>query len=102
MTFNPAHNPNTLSTYALLVNSANLMGGSSEPNGFRSFGRIHLEMGMLLGGEGSLCVFVVHFSYAFLPELRSQDFFFDVDADTSLDFRTALSWIDPPRRRFVY
>ena len=72
------------------------MGGSAEPDGFRGFGRIHLEMGMPLGGEGSLSLFVADSSYAFLPELSSQDFFFDVDADASLDFRATLSWIDPP------
>ncbi|CAM9464026.1 unnamed protein product [Laminaria digitata] len=79
---------------ALLINSANLMGGSPEPEYHRGFGRIHLEMGMPLGGEGSLALFVA--DRASLPELSSQDFSFDVDADAGLDFRATLSWIDPP------
>ena len=70
------------------------MGGSSEPDEFRGFGRIHLDRGMPLGGEGSLALFVA--DRAALPELDSQEFFFDVDADAGLDFRASLSWIDPP------
>ena len=70
------------------------MGGSSEPDGYRGFGRIHLEMGMPLDGEGDLAIFVA--DSAFLPELSSQEFFFDVDAAAGLDFRATLSWIDPP------
>ena len=70
------------------------MGGSSEPDGFRGFGRIHLEMGMPLDGKGSLALFVA--DQASLPELSSQEFVFDVDADEGLDFRATLSWIDPP------
>ncbi|CAM9414342.1 unnamed protein product, partial [Laminaria digitata] len=31
-----------------------------------------------------------------LPELDSQEFIFDVDAEAGLDFRATLSWIDPP------
>ena len=78
----------------MLINSANLMGGSSEPNGERGFGRIHLEKGMPLDGEGDLALFVA--DSAFLPELNSQEFYFDVDASAGLDFRATLSWIDPP------
>ncbi|CAN0531747.1 unnamed protein product, partial [Scytosiphon promiscuus] len=67
-----AFSPSSATVKALLINSANLMGGSSEPDGFRGFGRIHLARGMPLGGEGSLAVFVSDSSYAFLPELSSQ------------------------------
>ncbi|CAN0382498.1 unnamed protein product [Scytosiphon promiscuus] len=88
--------PSSATVKALLINSANLMGGSSEPDGYRGFGRIHLEMGMPLDGEGSLALFVADSSYTSLPELSSQDFIFDVDAHANLDFRATLSWIDPP------
>ena len=84
----------TTSSQALLINSANLMGYGSEPHTHRGFGRIHLEMGMPLGGEGRLALFVM--DDASLPELDSQEYFFDIDADAGLDFRATLSWIDPP------
>ena len=51
---------------------------------------------MPLEGEGSLALFVADSSYFSLPELSSQEFVFDVDADGGLDFRATLSWIDPP------
>eukprot|EP00904_Undaria_pinnatifida_P000092 jgi/Undpi1/10083/HiC_scaffold_28.g12537.m1 len=89
-----AFSPSSATVKALLINSANLMGGSSEPDGYRGFGRIHLEMGMPLDGEGDLAIFVA--DSAFLPKLSSQEFFFDVDAAAGLDFRATLSWIDPP------
>eukprot|EP00904_Undaria_pinnatifida_P010989 jgi/Undpi1/701/HiC_scaffold_10.g04165.m1 len=89
-----AFSPSSATVKAMLINSANLMGGSSEPNGERGFGRIHLEKGMPLDGEGDLALFVA--DSAFLPELNSQEFYFDVDASAGLDFRATLSWIDPP------
>lgn len=49
---------------------------------------------MPLDGKGSLALFVA--DQASLPELSSQEFVFDVDADDGLDFRATLSWIDPP------
>ena len=49
---------------------------------------------MPLDGKGSLALFVA--DQASLPELSSQEFVFDVDADEGLDFRATLSWIDPP------
>lgn len=83
----------------MLINSANLLGGSSEPDARRGFGRVHLEMGLPLNGEGSLSLFVV--DHASLPELDSQEFVFDVDADAALDFRATLSWIDPASTAFA-
>lgn len=80
---------------ALLINSANLMGGSSEPDGYRGFGRIHLEAGMPLGGEGNLTLFVADANYTSIPELSGTSYTFDVDADAGLDFRATLCWIDP-------
>ncbi|CAM9402432.1 unnamed protein product [Ectocarpus sp. 8 AP-2014] len=53
-----AFSPSSATLKALMINSANLMGESSEPDGSRGFGRIHLEAGMPLGGEGSLALFV--------------------------------------------
>lgn len=81
---------------AMLINSANLMGGSSEPDGSRGFGRVHLEAGMPLEGEGSLVLFVADAADTSLPENTLHEYLFDVDADAGLDFRVTLCWIDPP------
>ena len=80
---------------ALLINSANLMGGSSEPDGYRGFGRVHLEQGMPLGGEGNLTLFVADAASTSIPELTLHEYTFDVDGEAGLDFRVTLSWIDP-------
>lgn len=72
------------------------MGGSSEPDGFRGFGRIHLEMGMPLDGEGSLALFVADAGDTSIAESSETEYKFDVDADAGLDLRATLSWIDPP------
>lgn len=76
------------------------MGESSEPDGFRGFGRIHLEAGMPLAGEGSLVLFVADASSTSIPELTRQEYNFDVDADAELDLRVTLSWIDIPASTF--
>ena len=81
---------------ALLINSANLMGGSTEPNGVRGFGRIHMEAGMPLDGDGRLALFVADANHTSIPQLTRQEYKFDVDAGAGLDFRATLSWIDPP------
>lgn len=80
---------------ALLINSANLMGGKSEPDGFRGFGRVHLEQGMPLGGEGILALFVADAANTSITELTFQEYLFEVDGETNIDFRVTLSWIDP-------
>lgn len=72
------------------------MGGSSEPNGERGFGRIHLEKGMPLAGNGSLVLFVADAANTTIPELTRQEYNFTVDGDAGVDFRATLSWIDPP------
>lgn len=87
--------PRSLSWQALLINSANLMGGSSEPDGFRGFGRVHLEQGMPLDGKGGLVLFVADAANTSIPELTKQKYLFDVDSERGLDFRVTLSWIDP-------
>lgn len=72
------------------------MGDSAEPDGYRGFGRIHLEMGMPLDGEGSLTLFVADSASATISEHSVQEYVFNVDAEAALDFRATLSWIDPP------
>lgn len=81
---------------AMLINSANLMGDSSEPGNFRGFGRIHLEAGMPLGGGGKMALFVADAATTDITEDSFQDYYFTVDATAGLDFRATLSWIDPP------
>ena len=76
------------------------MGGDSEPNGVRGFGRVHLENGMPLAGEGNLTCFVADSSYTSISELTRIEHNFDVDADAGLDFRVTLSWTDPPASTF--
>lgn len=88
------------SLQALLINSANLMGGSSEPDGFRGFGRIHLENGLPLDGEGSLALFVADSSTNTITEVTRAEYLFDVDGDAGLDLRVAISWIDPAASAF--
>ncbi|CAM9790716.1 unnamed protein product, partial [Ectocarpus fasciculatus] len=88
--------PSAATVKALLINSANLMGGSSEPDGFRGFGRVHLEAGMPLGGEGDLVLFVADALDTSIAEGTLDEYLFDVDADAGLDLRATLSWIDPP------
>lgn len=72
------------------------MGGSSEPDGVRGFGRVHLEMGLPLEGEGDLVLYVADSSGTSLGDSSEREYFFEVDADAGLDFRATLSWIDPP------
>ena len=72
------------------------MGDGAEPDGYRGFGRIHLAMGMPLGGEGSLALFVADSANYRITDGDVHDFAFDVDASAGLDFRATLSWIDPP------
>ncbi|CAN0198488.1 unnamed protein product, partial [Ectocarpus sp. 6 AP-2014] len=95
-----AFSPSSATLKALMINSANLMGESSEPDGSRGFGRIHLEAGMPLGGEGSLALFVSDSNYTSIPELTRQEYNFDVNATAGLDLRVTLSWLDPPATTF--
>lgn len=91
---------NALTNQALLINSANLMGGSSEPDKVRGFGRVHLEPGMpLAGGAGNPHALFVTDAVAHntsTPELTATDYPFRVDCGAGLDLRATLSWIDPP------
>lgn len=71
------------------------MGGSSEPDGFRGFGRVHLEQGIPLDGEGDMSLFVADAANTSISELTQHEYLFDVDGDAGLDLRATLSWIDP-------
>lgn len=86
---------------ALLINSANLMGGSTEPDGFRGFGRVHLEAGMPLNGEGSMALFVADANTTSISELTRDEYAFDVDGTAGEELRVTLSWIDPPTSAFA-
>eukprot|EP00752_Nemacystus_decipiens_P015150 g13496.t1 len=78
---------------AMLINSANLMGGGSEPSSYRGFGRIHLEAGMPLNGDGTMALYVKDLGEISSGQKRSA--VFEVDADAGLELRATLSWIDP-------
>lgn len=80
----------------MLINSANLMGGSSEPDGDRGFGRVHLQAGLPLNGEGDVGLYVADSARdTSILENSKEDYkFVVVDGDTG-EFRATLSWIDP-------
>lgn len=72
------------------------MGGSSEPDGYRGFGRVHLEMGLPLNGAGDTALFVADAQDTSIADGDTTDYLFDVSPSDELDFRATLSWIDPP------
>lgn len=80
----------------MLINSADLMGGSAEPDAFRGFGRIHLEEGMPMGGHGEAALFVADALSTSIEQDATDVYMFDVDATAGRDFRATLSWVDPP------
>lgn len=70
------------------------MGGSSEPDGYRGFGRVHLEAGLPLQGVGDMGLFVA--DNVTLDEYTVDKYTFEtVDGDVG-EFRATLAWIDPP------
>ena len=77
----------------MLINSANLLGDGPEPMSYRGFGRIHLEAGMPVNGEGSMALLVVDHKDIGYDTKRSFPMY--VDADAGLELRATLSWIDP-------
>lgn len=81
---------------AMLINSANLMGGSAEPDGIRGFGRVHLEPGMPLKGEGNRALFVADSADTSTPEMTLTEYSFQVNGSAALELRATLAWIDPP------
>lgn len=77
----------------MLINSANLMNEGGEPTPYRGFGRIHLEAGMPLGGNGDMALYVQ--DSASIGSGQYKTIFFNVDPDAGLELRVTLSWIDP-------
>lgn len=77
-----------------MINSANLMGGSTTPDRYHGFGRVHLEEGLRFGGEG-YPIFVVDSSTAYLESFDSQSWSWDADPSAGKDIRVTLSWTDP-------
>ena len=80
----------------MLINSANLIGGSREPDGFRGFGRVHLDAGMPLDSNGALGLLVVDSATATIDSYDENTEVIDIDGDADLDLRVTLAWIDPP------
>ena len=80
----------------MLINSADLMGESSEPDGFRGFGRVHLAAGMPLDGLGNMAIFVADAFEIELDEYTTDEYHFDMLPGTDLEVRATLAWIDPP------
>ncbi|CAN0288582.1 unnamed protein product, partial [Scytosiphon promiscuus] len=88
--------PSAATVKAMIINSANLMGGSSEPDGFRGFGRVHLEAGMPMNGAGDTGLLVVDSSEATIGSFAENTVAVSVDGDAGGDLRATLCWIDPP------
>lgn len=80
----------------MLVNSADLMGGDSEPDGYRGFGRVRLDAGLPLGAEGDLVLFVADAFEVEIGEYTIHEYKFNTTPDTGLELRATLAWIDPP------
>lgn len=80
----------------MLVNSADLMGGDSEPDGYRGFGRVRLDAGLPMGGEGDLGLFVLDAFEVEIEEYTIHEYKFNMTPDTSQELRATLAWIDPP------
>ena len=81
---------------AILVNSADLMGGDSEPDGFRGFGRVRLEGGLPLGAEGDLGLFVADAFETEIEPYTIHEYKFNLLPDTGVELRATLTWLDPP------
>ncbi|CBN78745.1 peptidase S8 and S53 [Ectocarpus siliculosus] len=87
--------PMATTVKAMLINSANVMGGGNEPDTERGFGRIHLEAGMPLGGAGDMALFVADSSDHEVYSDEKLKFYFNVDPDAGMELRATLSWNDP-------
>ncbi|CAM9519334.1 unnamed protein product [Ectocarpus fasciculatus] len=87
--------PMATTVKAMLINSANVMGGGNEPDTERGFGRIHLEAGMPLDGAGDMALFVADSSDHMVYSNGKIKFNFNVDPDAGLELRATLSWNDP-------
>ena len=80
----------------MIINSANLMGGSSEPDGVRGFGRVHLEAGMPLDRTGAPGLLVADAATTSIGSNGENTEVIDMNGDAGLDLRVTLAWIDPP------
>ncbi|CAM9167076.1 unnamed protein product [Ectocarpus fasciculatus] len=85
--------PSAATVKAMLINSAHLMGGSSEPNGLRGFGRVHLEAGMPMDGVGETGLLVVEETIGSDGETTE---LVTVDGGAGVELRATLTWLDPP------
>ncbi|CAM9857304.1 unnamed protein product [Pylaiella littoralis] len=88
--------PSAATVKAILINSANLMGGSSEPDQYRGFGRVHLEAGMPMDGTGALGLLVADSSGAGIASNGEVVEEVNIDGDAGIELRATLCWIDPP------
>ncbi|CAM9449287.1 unnamed protein product, partial [Hapterophycus canaliculatus] len=88
--------PSAATVKAMIINSASLMGGSSEPDGFRGFGRVHLAAGMPMHGTGKTGILVVDSSEADIASYGEKTVGINVDGDAGVELRATLCWIDPP------
>lgn len=80
----------------MLVNSADLMGGGSEPDGMRGFGRVNLEAGLPLDGIGDMGLLVIDAFDTAIEEYTVHKYSLDIIPDTGIELRATLAWIDPP------
>ncbi|CAM9895106.1 unnamed protein product [Pylaiella littoralis] len=88
--------PSSATVKAMLINSADLMGGSSEPDQFRGFGRVLLEAGMPMGGIGALGLLVADSSTASVVSEGEVVEGVNIDGDAGMELRATLCWTDPP------
>ncbi|CAB1107216.1 unnamed protein product [Ectocarpus sp. CCAP 1310/34] len=77
---------------AMIINSAHLMGGSSEPNGLRGFRRVHIEAGMPMDGVGETGLLVVEANICSDSEITE---LVTVNGDVGAELRATLAWLDP-------
>ena len=80
----------------MLINSANLMGGSAEPDNSRGFGRVHLAAGMPMDGKGHLSLLVADSSRTSIDAFGVNKVDVKIDGEVGLELRVTLCWFDPP------
>lgn len=101
---------------AMLIHGANSMGGSTDPDGQRGFGRVHLESRMPFEGEGLAALYVedpntsssanaAGTGSVVALSVESRVFYVSA-ADAELaaggggEIRATLVWMDPPVTAF--
>lgn len=98
----------------MLIHSANAMGGSSDPDGMRGFGRIQLDAVVSVGGDGLRGLYVEDRSSSSTAtrgqvaslSVEERSFYVsqeDVSAmgdEGGAGFRATLVWADPPATAF--